>query len=78
MLSFWMIFSMASRNTLERLRRLDSSSPKYHNLLGQFLSGDEYKLWVPALRGEDLLRFVDYLDSVRLHVILPHSLLKLA
>jgi hypothetical protein len=57
---------MSPHNPLNRLRRLDRSSPKFHDQVSNILSGEEYKQWVPNIQGDDLVGLVDYLDKVRL------------
>ena len=65
---------MASQNLLERLRRLDRSSPGFHDQLSNILYGEDYTRGVPDLQGDDLMWLVDYLDNVRRRVpLLPPS-----
>ena len=59
--------------TLEQLRRLDRSSPNFHDQLSNVLSGEEYGQSVLNLEGNDLMSLVDYLDKVRRHVALSCS-----
>lgn len=62
---------MSSFNPLGQLRRLDGSSPGFHDQLSHVLYGEEYKKWVSSIDGEDLVWLVDYLDKVRCHVAVP-------
>jgi hypothetical protein len=64
---------MPSSPTLQRLDRLNRSSPYFHDQLCNVLYGKEYKQCVPNLQGEDLVWLVDYLDKVRRRVALPRS-----
>jgi len=65
-------------NPLKQLRRLDRSSPKFHDQLSNVLYGEDYKQCVPNLQGDDLVWLVDYLDKVcRRIVVVLHSPLKL-
>ena len=66
-----------SRGPLKQLRRLDKSSSKFHDQVSNVLYGEEYKQWVPTIRGDDLVGLVDYLDTVCCRVSLPHSPLRL-
>ena len=59
---------------LEQLNRLDRSSSGFSDKLGNILHGKVYQECVPNLQGEDSAWLVDYLDEVRRHVALPHSL----
>ena len=59
-------------NALGQLRRLDNSSPGFHDHLSHVLYGEEYKKWVPNLDGDDLVWLVDCLDKVRRHIVIPH------
>lgn len=55
-------------NPLERLLRLEGSSPDFHDQISNILSGEEYKSWVQVIDSRDLVRqLVDYLDKVRHH-----------
>ena len=56
---------------LQRLYRLDASSPDFQDQLDDLLRENEYQECVPALQSDDLMRLVDYLDNVRLRVALP-------
>lgn len=62
---------------LTRLRLPDKSSRDFGIQLNNILHGPEYVEWEKKLEGDDLVWFIDYLDEVRRHVILSHSLLKL-
>ena len=65
--------SSPSLPVLEQLRRLDKSSPKFHDQLSSILYGKEYQQCVPNLQGDDLVWLVDYLDKVRRHISIPRS-----
>ena len=56
--------SSSNPTALQRLRRLDRSSPNFHNQLSNVLFGEEYGRSVPNLRGNDLVSLVDYLNKV--------------
>ena len=60
---------------LQTLRSLDRTSPHFRNQLTDFLRGNEYRDIVPSLQGENLAWVVDYLDSVSIHTVTPHSTL---
>ena len=64
---------MSSHNPLTQLRRLDKSSPTFHDKVSNILYGEEYTRWMSGLQGEDLMGLVDYLDDVRCHVSLFRS-----
>ena len=68
---------MSSRIPLKQLRRLDRSSPEFHDQVSNILYGQEYQQWVPTIQGDDLVGLVDYLDKVRCRVSLLCSPLKL-
>ncbi|KAF9642667.1 kinase-like protein [Thelephora ganbajun] len=53
---------MSSPDPLEQLRRLKSSSSKFHDQLSNILYGQEYKQWVQGIRGDEAMGLVDYLD----------------
>ena len=59
-------------------RGLDASSSKFHDQLGDLLRGEGYQQHIPNLQSDGLAWPVDYLDEVRRHVCLPHSLLNVA
>ena len=59
--------------TLQRLHRLDRSSPDFHEQLHSALRGEEYVQCEQTLEGNDLVWLIDYLDEVCRHVVLPHS-----
>jgi len=65
-----------SLSSLGQLHRLNRSSSNFQDQLSNVLYGEEYKQLVPALRGEDLVWLVDYLDKARRCTALPHSPLK--
>ncbi|KAF9644873.1 kinase-like protein [Thelephora ganbajun] len=54
---------MSSLDPLEQLRRLNSSSSKFHDQLSNILYGQEYKQWVQGIRGDDVVGLVDCLDG---------------
>jgi len=64
---------MSSLNPLGQLRRLERSSPGFHDQFSHVLYGEEYKKWVSSLGGDDLVWLVDYLDKVRCRVAVPDS-----
>ena len=66
-------FPMTPRNSpvLQRLYKLDASSPDFQDQLYDLLREHEFQECVPALQGDDLMQLVDYLDEVRLRVALP-------
>jgi len=68
---------MSSHNPLTLLRRLDTTSPTFHDQVSNILYGEEYIRWVPDLQGEDLMELVDYLDKVGRRFSLLRSLLNL-
>ena len=51
--------------TLQRLCRLDKSSPGFHDQLYNALYGEEYIQYVPRLQPDDVVWLADYLDTVR-------------
>ena len=51
---------------LHRLRDLDRTSPVFHEQLSDFLRGKEYQKIFPGLQSAELVRLVEYLDSVSL------------
>ena len=67
---------MASHTLLQKLHRLDRSSPRFHDKLSNVLYGEEYKNSVQNLQDGDLVWMVDYLDKVRPHIPFPRSPLK--
>ena len=67
---------MSSRSPLEQLLRFDRSSSKFHDRVSNILYGEEYKQWVQSVQGEDLVRFVEFLDEVCRCVSLLRSPLK--
>jgi len=64
---------MSSHSPLTQLRRLDASSPTFHDQVSNILYGEEYTRWVSSLQGEDIMGLVDYLDDVRRRVSLLSS-----
>jgi len=62
-----------SSPSLQRLRRLDRSSPGFHDQVCSVLHEEEYQKCVPNLQGDDLVWLVEYLNEVRRQVALPHS-----
>jgi hypothetical protein len=67
---------MASHNVLQKLDRLERSSPKFHDKLSSILYGEEYMDSVQNLQGGDLVWFVDYLDKVWRLISFPYPPLK--
>lgn len=67
--------SSPSSPTLQQLHRLDKPSPDFHDQLCNILYGEEYVQCVPNLQNDDAVWLIDYLDTVRCHVALSHSLL---
>jgi len=65
-----------SRGPLQKLRRLDKSSPTFRDQISDILYGEEYKQWVPTVQGDDLVGLVDYLDKVRCRILLLRSAFK--
>jgi len=61
---------------LQKLDRLDRSSPEFHGQLSNVLYGEEYQRCVPNLQDDGLVWLVDYLDKVCHHIAFPHSPLK--
>ena len=61
---------------LQQLYHLDKSSLDFHDQLCNVFYGSEYNQYVPNLQGDDLVWLVDYLDKVRSHIVLLHSLLQ--
>ena len=57
--------SSPSSPVLQRLDRLDKSSPDFHDQLYSVLYGKEYVQCVPDLQPDDVSWLVDYLDTVR-------------
>ncbi|KAF9646800.1 kinase-like protein [Thelephora ganbajun] len=55
---------MTPPNPLQQLYELEKSSPRFHHQLGNLIHGKEYQQCVSHLQGEDLVRLVEYLDSV--------------
>ena len=63
---------------LKLLRRLDESSPNFHDLLSNVLYGEEYQGCVSNLHAADVKWLVEYLDRVRRCIILPRPPLEQA
>ena len=61
---------------LQKLHRLDNSSPEFNSQLTETLYGEEYQRCLPNLEDTDLLWLVDYLDKVCYHQTFPFSPLK--
>ena len=70
--------SSPSSPTLQRLDRLDKSSPGFHDQLCSVFYGKEYVRCVPSLQPDDIAWLVDYLDTVRRQIVPSRSLLNLA
>jgi len=62
-------------NPLQPLHDLDRTSPQFHKQLSEFLRGNEYRNVLSSLQKEDLVWLVEYLDSVSLQILSPHSTL---
>ena len=62
-----------SPQPLQRIHRLDRSSPMFHDQVCNILYGKEYQNCVPNLQGDDLVWLIEYLDKVHRHIALPHS-----
>ena len=56
------------------LKTLDLFDKPFKIQLDSILNWREYQECVPALDKDDLVWLVNYLDKVRLHAVLPHSL----
>ena len=54
---------------LRQLRDLDRTSPQFHERLGNFFRGDEYRGVFPGLKSEILEWLAEYLDSVGLQIV---------
>jgi len=68
--------SSPSSPVLQRLFRLDRSSPDFHDQLEDVLYGPEYVQCEQTLEGDDPVWLIDYLEEVRCYIALPHSPLK--
>lgn len=66
---------MVLSDPLQQLHDLDKTSAEFPTQLSRFLRGNEYQDVVPNLQGEDLVWLVEYLNSVSLQIIFPHSAL---
>ena len=64
-------------NPLQPLYGLDRTSLQFHEQLSNFLRGGEYQNGVLSLKSEDLAQLIEYLDSVSLRTIFPHSALNI-
>ena len=64
-------------NPLQPLYDLDRTSLQFHDQLSNFLRGGEYQNGVLSLKSEDLAQLIEYLDSVSLPTISPHSALNI-
>jgi len=64
--------SPTSPPAVRRLRRLDRSSPGFHDQVCDILYGEDYQKCVPNLQGDDSAWLVEYLNEVRRHTPLPH------
>ncbi|KAF9642913.1 kinase-like protein [Thelephora ganbajun] len=53
----------SSSPAIQRLHRLDTSSPDFHDQLCNVLYGEEYTQCAANLQGDDLVWLVDYLDK---------------
>ena len=62
---------MSLSPTLQKLDRLNKSSPDFHGQLSALLYGREYHQCAPNLQGDDLVWLIDYLDNVRCYIALP-------
>lgn len=58
---------MIAHDPFEQLRDLDRTSPQFHKQLSNFLHGDVYRNVFPDLASDNLVWFVEYLDSVSPH-----------
>jgi hypothetical protein len=67
---------MSLPTTLQRLDRLNRSSPDFHDQLSNILYEQEYQQCVSNIRGDGLAWLVDYLDKVCRRVAFPRSPLK--
>ena len=56
---------MSAANVLQRLLRLNLSTPESHRVLDNFLHFEGYGYFVSTLDGPDVLIFVNFLDKVR-------------
>lgn len=77
-LAFLGVFRMSSPNSpaLQRLHRLDRSSPDFCDQLRGVLYEQEYVLHEKSFEQNDLEWLIDYLDEVHHDVTLLHSPLK--
>ena len=58
---------------LKLLHRLDRSSPGFQDQLCDVFYGEEYQRLVPNLQDDDSVWLVEYLNEVRLQIVLPYS-----
>lgn len=63
-------------SVLQRLRRLDKSSPDFQDQFCKILYEKEYTECKEVFECEDLMWFIDYLDEARCRIVVPHSPLK--
>jgi len=68
-----LLMSSPRPTALQQLHRLDRSSSRFHDRLCEVLYGEEFRLCVPKLQGDDSLWLVEYLDKVRRRVALTLS-----
>ena len=59
---------------LRHLYSLDTSSPDFSRYLDHLIKSDEEDCYLLNLEGSDLIRLVDFLDKVRVPLLLPSSL----
>ena len=64
--------SSASPTAVQRLRRLDRSSPGFHDQVCNILYEEEYENCVSNLRGDDSAWLVECLNEVHFHITPPH------
>ena len=57
---------------LQKLHRLDASSPDFQDQLNNVLRGEEYVNCLPNLEDDDSAWLVDYLDKVSHRISLRH------
>ena len=64
-------YPMNSCDPFQQLRDLDGTSPQFHKQLTSFFCGNVYQDALPRLHSKDLAWLIEYLNNVRLQVILP-------
>ena len=69
--------SSPSSPPLQRLSRLDWSSPDFEDQLQEILHSQEYVRCETTVGNSDLMWLIDYLDKVRRRITGSHPLLKL-